>query len=125
METNKNTLLSSVISLFAASGTLICCALPALFVSLGAGATLAGLVSTAPWLVTLTKYKVFLFGFAGITLIFAGVMQYRARFLPCPLDADKAKACGRLRKISLYVYIFSVIIYLVGVFFSFFAIYLL
>jgi len=35
--------LSAVISLFTASGTLICCALPALFVTIGAGAALAGL----------------------------------------------------------------------------------
>ena len=125
MQTNNHSFLSSVISLFTASGTLICCALPALFVSIGAGAALAGLVSSAPWLVTLTQYKGVIFGFAAIALIIAGIMQYRARFLPCPLEQNKAITCSKLRKISLYVYIFAVIIYLIGGFFSFFAVYFL
>ena len=37
----KTSYISSLISLFASSSTLICCAIPALLVSLGAGATLA------------------------------------------------------------------------------------
>jgi len=123
MQTNKKSFVSAIISLFTASGTLICCALPALFVSLGAGAALAGLVSSAPWLVTMTQYKEILFIIALIALIIAGMMQYRARFMPCPLDPIKANTCGKVRKISFYIYLLSIIIYAVGAFFSFGAIY--
>lgn len=47
----ENRLYLSVLSLFASLGTLVCCALPSLFVLLGLGATLASLLSSAPWLV--------------------------------------------------------------------------
>ena len=40
-------------ALLASSGTLVCCVLPAVMVSLGAGATLAGLVTAVPQLIWL------------------------------------------------------------------------
>lgn len=118
-------LLSAIFSLFTASGTLICCALPALFVTLGAGAALAGLVSEAPWLISLSRHKEFIFLGAALALVIAGIMQYRARFMPCPIDKEQAMACNRMRKISVYVYIFAVIIFCIGFFFSFVAQYLI
>ena len=39
------------LSLFASSSTLICCALPAMFVALGAGASFAALVTNFPFLI--------------------------------------------------------------------------
>ena len=45
-------------SLFASSSTLICCALPSLFVVLGAGASFASLLTIFPFLIVLSKYKV-------------------------------------------------------------------
>ena len=48
---------ASVASLFASSSTLICCALPALLVALGAGAALSSLVSAVPQLVVLSEHK--------------------------------------------------------------------
>jgi hypothetical protein len=45
------TFLGSLLSLFASSSTLICCAIPALLVSLGAGAALASLVAVFPQIV--------------------------------------------------------------------------
>jgi hypothetical protein len=116
----KNALIPSI-SLFTSMGTLICCALPALFVTIGAGATLAGIVSAAPWLVALSKYKVFVFGFAGVMIIVAGGLMYNARNAPCPADAKQAAACKRLRKFSLVIYVFSVLVFLTGVFFAFIA----
>lgn len=110
------------LSLFTSAGTLVCCALPALLVTIGAGATLAGLVSVAPWLVALTRYKAWTFGVSGLMLAIAGVMQWRARYAPCPIDPVQAQACTRLRKISAWVYGFSVAIYAVGFFFAFVAV---
>lgn len=118
---NKNTILSSL-SLFTSVGTLVCCALPALFVTLGAGAALAGLVSSAPWLVELSIYKECTFGISAIMILFAGLMRWKSRNAPCPIDPDEAKACTRLRKISGYIYWGSAAVWCVGFFFAFIAV---
>ena len=109
----------SFLSLFTSGGTLICCALPALMVSLGAGATLAGLVTNFPQLIWLTEHKTALFISAGVMLFVAGVMQYRAKSLPCPADPTLAATCARTRKISLGIYWFSVAIFATGFFFAY------
>jgi hypothetical protein len=113
--------LPSAFSLFTSTGTLICCALPALFVTLGMGATLAGLVSAAPWLITISKYKVWVFAGAGVMLVLAAWLQYRARHLPCPADARLAVACARTRRVSWIVLGVSVAVYATGFFFAFLA----
>ena len=61
----KQTLLP-MLSLFTSIGTLLCCALPALLVTLGMGAALAGFISVAPWITAISKYKVVVFVVAGI-----------------------------------------------------------
>jgi hypothetical protein len=113
--------LTSTLSLFTSASTLVCCALPALFVTLGMGATLAGLTSSFPALVWLSRYKLWVFAFSAIMLTIAGIMQWRSRNMPCPVDAEKAKACSRLRKISLAIWSFSLVAYLTGFFFAFIA----
>lgn len=115
----KQNLWASLVSVFTSSGTLICCALPALLVSLGAGATLAGLVSTFPQLIWLSEHKLPVFGLAGLMLLGAGVLQYRARFLPCPADPRLAAACARTRRVSAAIYGFSVLCYTTGIIFAF------
>lgn len=112
---------SSFMSLFASTGTLICCALPALFVALGMGAAFAGLTSTFPQLLFLNQYKGFLFVFAAIMLVVSGVFQYRARAQSCPTDPKLAEACRETRGWSFWVYWISIVIYLIGFFFAFIA----
>lgn len=119
----KHTILS-VLSLFTSLGTLVCCALPALLVTIGAGAALAGLVSTAPWLVALSKYKVWTFGVSGMMILLAGLMRWKTRKLPCPIDTDKAKACAKLRRVSGWVYWLSVLLWCLGFFFAFIAVHI-
>ncbi len=113
--------LAPVLSLFLSAGTLVCCALPALFISLGMGAALAGLVTAVPQMIWLSQYKVAVFSAAGLMLAVAGIMQYRGRNLPCPTDPAQAKACARLRKISFGIYVFSILMFLTGAFFAFIA----
>ncbi|MDP3171919.1 MAG: hypothetical protein Q8M91_16430 [Polaromonas sp.] len=110
---------SSWVALFASSGTLICCALPALLVALGAGAALSTLVSVVPGLVWLSEYKEAVFASAGLMLAFSGALQWRNRFAPCPLDPALRQACLRTRKTSTRVYGVSVVIYLLGGWFAF------
>ncbi len=117
----KQTLLPTL-SLVTSAGTLVCCALPALLVTLGAGATLAGIVGTAPWLIALSKYKILTFGISGAVLLIAGVALWRARNAPCPIDPAQAIACARLRKTSNWIYLLSVLLWCVGFFFAFIAV---
>lgn len=116
----RQTVLPSL-SLFTSIGTLLCCALPALLVTLGMGAALAGLVGTAPWITAISDYKAHVFAIAGILLALAAFMQWRARHAPCPSDPAKAKACIRLRKISWVILGLSILIYATGFFFAFLA----
>ena len=53
--------LSVLLSLFASSSTLICCALPILLTMLGLGSVLFALVDNVPFLFTLTANKHYLF----------------------------------------------------------------
>lgn len=125
MPSNPNSLwqhtVMPTLSLFTSMGTLICCALPALLVTLGMGAALAGFVGAVPWITALSEYKAYVFAFAGIMLALSTFMQWRARNAPCPADPLKAKACMKLRKVSWAILIFSIIVYLVGFFFAFLA----
>ncbi len=113
--------LASMLSLFASGGTLVCCALPALLVTFGMGAVMAGLASNYPQLIWLSQHKIGVFIFSAFMISFAGIMQYRARNMPCPADKKKAAACKRLRRISLAIYFFSVLCFIVGFFFAFIA----
>ena len=61
-------------ALFTSIGTLFCCAIPALFVLLGAGATFAALTETVPGILLVGEYKeaVFLVGGVCIALAWIG-----------------------------------------------------
>jgi hypothetical protein len=111
----------STIALFGSFSTLFCCALPALLVSIGAGAAVIGLVSTFPQLIWLSEHKVGLFIFAGVMLTLSGIMRYLTRNSPCPADPKKAKVCMRMRRFSLGIFLFSLTMYCVGFYFAFIA----
>lgn len=107
------------LSLFTSFSTLICCALPALFVSLGLGATLMGLVSDVPQLIWVSENKSLIFGLSFALLALSIGMQYRARNLPCPIDPKEARACTIGRRWAFRITIFSVIIWMLGASFAF------
>ena len=110
---------ASMLSIFTSSGTLVCCALPALLVGLGAGAALSGLVSAVPQIVWLSANKGVVFGIAAVMLAIAGVLQWRVRLAPCPADPLLASACLRARRTSASIYAGSVAIFVVGFLFAF------
>ncbi|AZZ37291.1 hypothetical protein CIK05_10995 [Bdellovibrio sp. qaytius] len=111
----------SYLTLFTSMGILICCALPALLVSLGLGAVLAGLASKWPSLIWISEHKLQVFIFAGAMLAFNGAMMWMNRNAPCPIDPKLRDACIRGRAFSKWIYIFSVLIFLVGFFFAYLA----
>ena len=116
---------ASWVMLFLSTGTLLCCALPALLVTLGLGAALAGLITAVPQLVWFSEHKDAFFAFAAVMLAAGGVMQVRARRLPCPADAALAAACARTRRVSQAIYVSALSIYATGFFFAYLAVYLL
>jgi hypothetical protein len=119
MAESRGSLWGSLASLFASSGTLICCAIPALLVTLGAGAALSSLVAVFPQVVWLSEHKDGLFAVAGLVLAGAGYLQWRARSAPCPVDPALRGACLRTRKASGRVFLASVALYLIGGWFAF------
>ena len=108
------TLGASAAALFASCATLVCCVLPALMVSLGAGAVLVGLVSAVPQLIWLSEHKGLVFGVAGVMLVLSGVMLLRASRLPCPTDATAAAACMWLRRLSQGMFWTAATAYVIG-----------
>lgn len=113
--------LAPSLALFASGATLLCCALPALLVTLGAGAVMAGLAANVPGLVWLTANKGVLFAVAGVLLAGAGAAKWTARNAPCPIDPDAARACMRMRRTGTIILGAAAVAYVVGGFFAFFA----
>lgn len=109
------------LALFGSATTLICCALPALFVALGMGAVVAGLVSAVPQITWLSEHKPLVFGGSGLLILASAVLQWRARNAPCPTDPAQARACTRLRAISQWTLGVAALAWAVGAFFAFFA----
>ena len=107
------------LTLFSSTGTLICCALPALLVSLGMGAVLAGLANNVPGLIWVSEHKPEVFTFAAVMLTLNGVWLWSQRNAPCPLDPALRDACISGRKFSKVVYFVSVVIFLIGFTFAF------
>ena len=113
--------LPAFLSLFTSTGTLVCCALPALLASLGAGAVMAGLIEAVPQITWLGRNKTLVFGIAGAMIALSGAWQWHARSLPCPIDPTAARACTRARRVSWIVWWISLAAFLIGGFFAFFA----
>ena len=85
----------------------------------GAGAALAGPVTTFPQLIWLSEHKPAVFGVAAILLVASGAAIWYARSLPCPVPPDAARACQRLRRVSVALYVFAVANFGVGILFAF------
>lgn len=106
-------------SLFSSFGTLICCALPSVLVLLGMGTAVASLLSAAPWLVSLSRHKVWTFSIAGILITASFVMTYvvapRLR-VGESCDADDPTTCGEVSRVSRFVLWSSALIWSGGFF---------
>lgn len=106
-------------TLFGSLSTLVCCALPALLVSLGLGAVMAGLASNLPGLIWVSEHKLQVFIFAGLMLCLNGFLIWRNRNAPCPTDPKLRDICIKGRRNSKIIYFVSLIVFLVGAFFAF------
>lgn len=119
LQESKSSFIASVFSLLASSGTLICCAIPALLVSLGAGAVLASVVAVFPQIVWISEHKVPLFALSGVLMILGGFLHWRNRNAPCPVDPKLRDICLGTRKRSLRIYWISLVLLFIGAWFAF------
>ena len=106
-------------SLFASSSTLICCALPSLFVVLGAGASFASLLTVFPFLIVLSQYKLAISLTAFTTIALAGFAHYKTARLPCPADPELGRVCLQSRRRARLVYYVSVSIFAFATIFTY------
>jgi hypothetical protein len=117
--TYLRTIVIESVALLGSLSTLLCCALPAVLVSIGAGAAMASLVTTVPQLVWLSEHKVSLFIFTAIMLLFSGTTTYINRRAPCPVEPAQAKSCKRVRRFAASVFFTSLALYAIGFYFAF------
>lgn len=105
--------------LVANTTTLVCCVLPAVLISVGAGAVLVGLISAVPQLIWLSEHKTVVFTVAGVLLAVGGPTIWWALRQPCPVDPVLGRSCMRLRRASVRLYKASVGMFLLGAVFTF------
>ena len=106
-------------SLFSSFSTLICCALPSILVLLGMGTAVASLLSAAPWLVSLSRHKIWTFSIAGTLIALSFVMTYVVAPRLRGDDvcaADDPTTCGEVSKLSRVVLWGSALIWSGGFF---------
>jgi len=108
------------LTLFASAGTLICCALPIVLITLGMGASVAALTSAAPFLITLSQYKAWVFSGSAIMLALSGWMMYRPD-RACPVDPELGALCDQTQVWNRRIYWSSVVLWCVGFFAAFLA----
>ena len=107
------------LSLFASLSTLVCCALPALFILLGFGAAFAGLISSFPQLIWISENKIWLFSFCALALVVNGYWRWRNKSQECPVDPVTQEACQATRDWSTALYYAAMVFYAIGFIFSF------
>ena len=110
----------SWLTLFASTGTLLCCALPILLVSLGLGATVAALTSGFPFLITLGENKAWVFALSGGLLLLTGWLLYRPG-RACPADRAMNDLCTRAHLWNRRIYGSSIAVWGIGFFAAYLA----
>lgn len=101
------------LTLFLSLGTLICCVLPLIFVSLGLGVAVAALVSHVPFLVTLSQYKVWIFAGSALLLVITAWLLWRSS-RSCPADPKLALLCERLTRWNKRIFWTAMVIWTIG-----------
>ncbi len=108
------------LALFATTGTLVCCAIPIMLVTLGMGATVAALTSNFPLLITLSQYKTTVFTASGLLLGLSGWLLYRPG-RACPTDPSLAEYCNRAQLWNRRLLWSSAIVWGIGFFAAYLA----
>ena len=110
----------SWLTLGASAGTLICCALPIILVTLGMGATVAAFTSSFPLLVTIAQHKAWAFAGSGTMLLLSGWLMYRPGRV-CPADPELGRLCDQTQVWNRRIYWTSVTLWVIGFFAAYLA----
>ena len=111
----------SVFALLGSFGTIVCCLLPFVFVSLGFGTAFASIIGAFPQLTWLSEHKGWVFGIAGVVLGAALIFHRQSRAMACPTDPRLAEGCRTAKGWSSWVLGVAITLYLLGAFFAFVA----
>jgi len=103
--------------LFITSGTLLCCAVPILLVSLGFGAVVASMNYNIPGLMFLSEYKFWTLSLSFLLLVFLAWVIWRPN-QACPADPELAAYCLKAKHWNQRIFWISVVIWMTGFFFS-------
>lgn len=115
----------AILSLFASTSTLLCCALPTLLVTLGLGAVVANAVWSLPWLAPLSRNKEWVFLAAGLLVAANWAVMWRWQRTICEIPAEGASspptACETAGRFSWIVLGISTGLYVAGFIVAFLA----
>ena len=103
----------SVLTLFLSLGTLICCVLPIILVTLGLGTVLATLISQFPIFVVLYPHKIWIFLISAFLLLFTAWLLWRSE-QSCPVDPGLAATCHKIQKWNKRIFWVALSIWLIG-----------
>ncbi|WP_033076864.1 hypothetical protein [Thalassotalea sp. ND16A] len=106
------------LALFIASGTLLCCALPILLVTLGFGAVVASLNYNIPGLIFLSEHKVWTLTVAALVLMALAWIIWRPN-QRCPTDPALAALCKKSKLWSKRIFWLSAMFWSIGIFTSY------
>lgn len=110
--------ISSFLSLFTSTGTLLCCALPATLAALAGGAAVGTLVTNFPWLIPISRYKAWLFLFSGGFILLNGILTFKPQGkFACTITGGKG--CEVAGKFSRGMFWAAMSVYLIGFFFAY------
>lgn len=110
--------LLNTLSLFTSFSTLICCALPALMVTLGMGAALAGFIGEFPQFIWISEQKIWFFSVGGALLLSSLYLEFFRQPVACPIG-ELQEACTQTKNFSKPVLIVSLVFYLIGFSFAY------
>ena len=105
------------LTLFVTSGTLLCCALPILLVSLGFGAVVASLNFNIPGLLFLGEHKYWTLSLSAVLLLVLAWIIWRPN-QNCPVDPELAAQCTTAKYWNKRIFWLSVFIWGIGFFAS-------
>lgn len=101
------------LTLFASTGTLFCCALPMLLVSLGLGAASATMIAHVPFLKVMARHEPVIFAFSFLMISISAWSVYRPG-RTCPSDPELAAQCAKADRWNKRILFISATIWLIG-----------
>jgi len=103
-----------VLLLFASTPTLLCCALPIIFVSLGMGSLVASIyIDKLPWLQWFGMNSLLTFSISGLILLISAYFLFKKK-RSCPLDSKLSQICNNAQKWNIYFFYLASSIWLIS-----------